>query len=481
MKKYLFLFLLSFSILIAQSFSGNGIQFNPQNPMYWNYNGHPVFLFGGSSNDNLFQNENLIAELDLLKSLGGNFVRGNMSWRDEGNVKPYLKINGLYDLNKPNPEYWKKFERFLNETEKRGIVIMLEMWPTVDFYKDVKQNWLDNPFNPALNSNYTAAESNLPEKFNHFHWEKLNPFFATVPGLSNYNKKLLKYQLMFIRKLLSLSLKHNNVLYCVDNENYADPKWGEFWISYVKSKAKPKGKTVYVTDMFDDWDPTGRQVVPMNFMTRYDHPNLGINSDLLQIEKPEVYDYIDISNSNTQFNELHYTIDYWVYQKVKNSNHPRPVMVDKIYGGPVSSRWCGNQIQGAERFWRNLFAGLASTRFHRQPHGNGIGAYAQIHIKSMKMLLDKIDLFNMEPDPWFVGFKAGHEVYTLARKDKKQFAILFLDGGRPSINLLGNVTFQWLDVFASHWREKKKVELKKGYEICTPDNGFWVLLINKID
>jgi hypothetical protein len=231
--------------------------------------------------------------------------------------------------------------------------------------------------------------------------------------------------------------------------------------------------------MFDDWDPTGKQIVPMNYMTSYDHPNLGLSSSLLQIENPQIYDFIDISNSNSQFNEIHYAINYWVYKKVKQSNYPRPIMVDKVYGGPISSRWCGNQIQGAERFWRNLFAGLAASRFHRQPHGNGIGSYAQIHIKSMKMLLDKIDLFNMEPEPWFISFKAEHEIYTLARKDRKQFAGLFLDGGSPSLNLLGEVTFQWLDVTANSWREKKKVNLTKGYEINVPDSGFWVLLIEK--
>ncbi len=267
----------------------------------------------------------------------------------------------------------------------------------------------------------------------------------------------------------------------MDNENYANPKWGKYWIKFTKEEAEKMGKRIYATDMFDDWDPTGKQIVPMNYVTSYDHPNLGINSALVQINHPEIYDFVDISNSNSQFNEIHYTIDYWVYKKVKESEHPRPVMVDKVYGGPISSRWCGNQIQGAERFWRNLFAGLAATRFHRPPHGNGIGSYAQIHVKSMKMLLDKIDLFNMEPDPWFVSFKADHEIYALASKDRKQFAILFLDGGRPSINLLGNVTFQWLDVTANSWRNKKKVKLNKGFEICTPDNGFWILLIEKVN
>jgi hypothetical protein len=477
MKKYLLsglLLNLFLSFLFAQQ--DKGISPDENNPMYWQYNGKPIFLFGGSSNDNLFQNNNLIEELDLIESLGGNFVRGNMSWRDEGNDKPYLKQNGMYDLTKPNPVYWNKFEKFLQETEKRNIIIALEMWPTVDFYENF---WTDNPFNPELNINYSSEETKIPGKFNYNHWEKLNPIFNVLPGLKNSNPKVFKYMQNFVSKVIALTLKHNNVLYCMNNENYANPKWGQYWINYVKNKAKKINKKIFASDMFDDWDPTGKQIVPMNYMTSYDHPNLGLSSSLLQIENPQIYDFIDISNSNSQFNEIHYAINYWVYKKVKQSNYPRPIMVDKVYGGPISSRWCGNQIQGAERFWRNLFAGLAASRFHRQPHGNGIGSYAQIHIKSMKMLLDKIDLFNMEPEPWFISFKAEHEIYTLARKDRKQFAVLFLDGGRPSLNLLGEVTFQWLDVTANSWREKKKVNLTKGYEINVPDSGFWVLLIEK--
>ncbi len=455
----------------------DGIQFNSDNPMYWNYNGKPIFLYGGSSNDNLHQNKYLIEELDLIKSLGGNFVRGNMSWRDKENSKPYLKVDGLYDLNKPNPEYWNKFKTFVSETEKRGIIIMLEIWPTVDFHKHGIQGWLDTPFNPAVNSNYTIEETNLPAEFDFYHWEALNPIYETIPGLNNHNPKVLKYLEQFIDKLLSISLNRSNILYCMNNENYSNPKWGEYWISYVKKRAAEKNKTIYATDMYDDWDPTGGEIVPMNYITKYDHPYMGRSSPILQIEKPEIYDYVDISNSNSQFNEIHYAINYWVYKKVKNSENPRPIMVDKIYGGPSNARWCGDQAQGAEKFWRNLFGGIASTRFHREPFGNGINSYAQIHIKSMSMLLNKIDLFNMEPDPWFIAYKGGHEVYTLANKNKKQFAILFFDGGRPSLNLLGNVNFRWLDVTGTKWFEKEDVLLKKGYEINPPDEGFWVLLV----
>ncbi|MBC8229229.1 hypothetical protein H8E77_06760, partial [bacterium] len=84
----------------------NRIQLYQDNPRYWQYKGKPVLLLGGSVEDNLFQIPNLKQHLDLLKSVGGNYVRCTMSCRDEGNVWQFKKhalersegVGELYDL-----------------------------------------------------------------------------------------------------------------------------------------------------------------------------------------------------------------------------------------------------------------------------------------------------------------------------------------------------------------------------------------------
>ncbi len=467
---------------IGQSIANNienGIHIYTENPMYWQYNGKPVFLFGGSSNDNLHQNDDLISELDLLESLGGNFVRGNMSWRDEGNSKPYKDVNGIYDLDTFNPDYWQRFENLIKETKKRGIIIQLEIWPTVDFHKFNDRGWNENPFNPLFNSNYSAESSGLPEEHHVYHWEKLNPFFETVPGFPNSNETVLSYQKKYVDKILSYTLQSDNVLYCMNNENYAQRKWREYWINYVKDMAKIKSKKVYCTDMFDNWDNTGKRIVPQNNVTLYDHPNHdGAGSIQTMIDHPEIYDFIDVSNNGAQFNEIHYATLYTVYKTVHESDHPRPINVDKIYGGPVNEIWTGGPRQGAERYWRNLFAGLASARFHRPIYGIGLNEYAQLHVKSMSMLLKRIDLFKMQPDPWFVAYKGRHEVYTLANADEGNYAILYLDGGKHAVNLLGNAQIEWLNILENSWLETKEIKLEKGSKISAPDSKFWVAFIS---
>ena len=56
------------------------IQIYKENPRYWQYKGEPILLIGGSVEDNLFQIPNLKEHLELLKSVGGNYVRSTMSW-----------------------------------------------------------------------------------------------------------------------------------------------------------------------------------------------------------------------------------------------------------------------------------------------------------------------------------------------------------------------------------------------------------------
>ena len=73
----------------------NRIQIYAENPRYWQYKGEPILLIGGSVEDNLFQIPNLKEHLELLKSVGGNYVRSTMSWVDEGDVPPHKKVGDL--------------------------------------------------------------------------------------------------------------------------------------------------------------------------------------------------------------------------------------------------------------------------------------------------------------------------------------------------------------------------------------------------
>ncbi len=134
-----------------------------ENPFYWQYQDKPVLLLGGSREDNLFQIPDLEAHLDLLASVGGNYIRCTMSSRDEGDVWPYMldTVSGMYDLNQSNKEYWRRFENALALTAARNIILQIELWDRFDF---ARAPWQQNPYNPKNNVNYTAETVGIVRK-----------------------------------------------------------------------------------------------------------------------------------------------------------------------------------------------------------------------------------------------------------------------------------------------------------------------------
>lgn len=114
------------------AFAAEAIDIYPENPRYWAYKGDPVLLIGGSVEDNLFQIPDLAAHLDLLASVGGNYVRNTMSSRDPGNVWPFKKVGERYGLEQWDETYWQRFEDFLRLTAEREIFVQIEVWATFD-------------------------------------------------------------------------------------------------------------------------------------------------------------------------------------------------------------------------------------------------------------------------------------------------------------------------------------------------------------
>ena len=99
-----------------------------QNPRYWQYEGRPVVLLGGTVKDNLFQIPDLKEHLDLLNAVGGNYIRNTMSDRpDKGyEIKAFRQLeDGRYDLNQWNDPYWRRFETMLTLTAGRDIIVQI--------------------------------------------------------------------------------------------------------------------------------------------------------------------------------------------------------------------------------------------------------------------------------------------------------------------------------------------------------------------
>jgi len=429
------------------------------NPAYWQYRGKPVLLLGGSVEDNLFQIPDLEAHLDLLASVGGNYVRCTMSSRDPGNVWPFERdpATGLYDLRRPGAEYWARFERFLALTEARSIIVQIEVWDRFDFARDP---WQDNPYNPKNNSAYSAAESGLAETIASHPGRRENAFFRSVPALEN-NQLLLPFQHAHVDRLLEVSLPCGHVLYCIDNETNESPEWGAYWARYIRQAAERAGRGVETTEMWDAHDLASEQ-----HAHTYSHPDL--------------YTFVDISQNNHSPAPRHWDNMQWMRTRIADSGHPRPINTVKIYGANTGRY--GSSRDGQERFWRNILGGLAATRFHRPPSGLGLSDVAQAHIQSMRILTERINVFACRPALDLLAERSWNEAYALADPGN-EYAVFFTDGGNVTLDVSGAagrpLEVTWLDIRDARWlpAERPAADDRRLRLVTPRDEGYWAVLV----
>jgi hypothetical protein len=468
--------LAALALALAMSWGINSVSANdadriqpyPKSPTYWQYQGKPILLLGGTWQDNLFNHPiGLERHLDLLRSVGGNYARNVMSHRNVGNVFAYEQVNGKFDLDRWNDEYWNRFESFLKLTHERDIIVQIEIWATWDHYNDHQSigGWSRHPFNPVNNVNYTAEESRLPDAINYGAAEKptAHKFFHTVPALEN-NAMVLRYQQDYVDKLLSYALKYPHVLYCMNNETGEPVAWSDFWARYVRARASEAGKRIEVAEMRRHHD-----------ITAPDHRHM--------IDHPELYSFLDISQNNTQGGQTHW--DRMLQVRAMVQDHPRPINNNKIYSG-------GNDEEAVARLFRIIFAGGASARFHR-PHplegtgdhekstqwGLGLSARAQATLRAARTLTDAMNVFACEPRNDLLSERSSNEAYCLAEPGN-QYAVFFPDGGQVNLDLSaaeGTFQLRWLDIDRNAWQQPQTFTGSGTLELKTPGTGHWAALI----
>jgi hypothetical protein len=459
MMKYFFLLVLTIisSIgIIAQDFNSKRIQPYKGNNYFWQYDGKPVLLVGGSSDDNLFQIENLKEELDLIKSSGGNYLRNTMSCRDSDNVAPFEKSGNLYDPNEFNEEYWQRLERFLELTSERNIFVQVEIWAFHDF----TGYWPSNPWNPLNNTLFSETNTNLKSETYGDRPTYISQFFNSVPKLNN-DTLLLSYQQKFVDKLLSIALKYDHVLYCITNEIFSQysPEWGWYWADYIKKKANEEGKQVDVTEMYQSVDLQHEQ-------------------HKASLDHPEIFSYIELSQNSANTNQNHWELLQWARAYI--SQNPRPINHTKTYGG-LMGFWTDGPNHGIERFWRSIIGGAASVRFHRPPAGIGISERAQMHIKSASILAQEYDFFTSVPDAnSTLLFEREPDEAYLAVNSGENLVVYFPDGGDIVFNLTNypkTYKLKWLNIEAAEWIRESTIKGGSVIELTAPFMGNWLALL----
>ncbi|MEZ6130745.1 MAG: putative collagen-binding domain-containing protein [Planctomycetaceae bacterium] len=433
-----------------------------QNPWYWSYHAKPVLLLGGSDDDNLFQwpEQDLVKQLDRLAAAGGNVIRNTMSdRRDKGfEVFPFRQLdNGKYDLNAWNEEYWARFERLLTETARRNIVVQIEIWDRFDYVdQNGSDRWQIHPYNPGNNVTYSYEDSGFSKRYPDHPGANKQPFFFTTPKQRN-NTVVLKYQQQFVNRLLETSLQFDHVLYCMDNETNGEEEWSRYWAEFVKDRAARSNRTVYVTEMWDDW-------------------NLAAERHRRTFDHPELYDFVDVSQNNHNKGRKHW--DNFLHVRQSLRNQPRPMNTTKTYGADGNK--FGHTDQDAiERFWRHLLAGAASIRFHRPDSGLGLNDKAVACIKAARRLEAFIPLWTVQPADELLSDCDANEAYMAADKGRS-YAVYFPAGGNIQLDLTdaaGEFALSWINIQSGEPGPQQEISGGSHVRLSPPGNENWAAAI----
>jgi len=431
----------------------------PKNPRYWQYRGQPVLLLGGSKDDNLFQIPDLQEHLDEMARAGANYIRNTMSdRRDKGfEVYPFKQLpDGKYDLDQWNEQYWRRFENMLRWTHQHGIIVQIEVWDRFDYSRD---NWEPHPYNPKNNVNYTYPQSGFAEHYPDHPGKNKQPFFFTTPKQRN-NKVVLPLQQRFVDKMLSYTLEHDHVLYCMDNETSSEEAWGAYWAAYIRRRAAEAGKQVCVTEMRDAWD-------------------LKADEHKRTLDHPERYQFADVSQNNQKKGQEHWDNFQWVRAYV--AKKPRPLNTVKTYGAD-GGRF-GNNQDGLERWWRHVIGGAASARFHRPDSGLGLSAPAANSIRAARKLESLVKLWDLQPANELLSDRAENEAYLAARPGRA-YALYLTDGGSVGLDLRkapGPFEVRWINIGTGEWDKRDTLQGGGVATVAAPAKGHWVAAVVKAE
>jgi len=430
-----------------------------KNSRYWEYNRKPTLLLGGSDEDNLFNHpELMMRNLEALARCGGNYIRCTLSCRDPGNLWPFTAIKGKYDLDRFNAEFWSRLRKCVKEAQKRDIIVQIGLWDPHDFWDmgDMKV-WSRSPWNPVMNVNYTPENTRLREKWENHPSRKPNPFFLS-PILKDFI--LLQYQEKFVTRVLEETLDFPNVLYCIDNEVKAPPEWTLYWARFIRKIAEEHGVEVQLTEMWDPWD-LRHELHSVTYM------------------HPELFTFTEVSQNNWNSGRTHYERLIWFRNTFTKYMGPKPMNNVKIYGAPRPREPADPKLN-ADKFWKCIFAGCASARFHRPPTGMGLNETSQKMINAARIFTSSFNIFESEPKPDLIE-EAEHEAYCLASSDGK-YALYLPRGSSLKFRAEGSkIRLMWFNVEKCKFTGAEILTAEdKIFHINAPSENLWLALLTSI-
>ena len=197
----------------------NTVRLFPGNSRYLEYKGNPMILITSAEHYGAVVNLDFDYNvyLETLEQEGFNYTRiftgtyiepvenifgierNTLAPLPGRYISPWVKENGKYDLNRFNPEYFKRLGDFVTEADKRGVIVEITLFSSIY----AESAWKRCPFN-ALNNLNDVGDMGF---------RQVNTLF---------NGGIQKYQEQFIRKVVTVLNEYDNIFYEIQNEPWSD-------------------------------------------------------------------------------------------------------------------------------------------------------------------------------------------------------------------------------------------------------------------
>jgi hypothetical protein len=279
------------------------------------------------------------------------------------------------------------------------------------------------------------------------------------------------FQDRFMDKLLSVTLRYDNVLYCMNNETHEDPAWGQYWMNRIRKTARAQGKRVLTTDMFDDvHDPEQSRGLAYQFSHR------------------DRYDYVDISQVNSRHaDETHWHKTRWIIDAAGKAVPPCLVHMTKVYGNDLALEqkpWSrfrpGDSDNAIEEWWRNLLAGVAGVRFHRPTAGIGLSPEAKACMTATRNVESQVKFWDVRPRLDLLTDRESDEAY-LAADPGQQYILYFTKKGGGSVGLklddypMAKFELHWINIDTGRRASSATLSGGRTTTVDRPnDSAHWV-------
>ena len=446
--------LLLLLIWVSQCLGAGPIRLHPENPHYFLYKGQPTVLITSGEHYGAVLNldfdytvylETLARDgLNLTRVFTGAYVEKSGAFGIQHNtlapaegrfLPPWARSNtpgyvgggNKFDLDQWNPDYFARMKDFLRTAEAQGVVVELVF--TSSTYTQTGWDW--NPFNPDNNVNDIRFQD----------WRNINTLD---------NGKILKYQEILVKKLVTELNEFDNLYYEIQNEPWADTpdSVGVMLENITPNDMKSRGGI---------WE-NRIDLAQKSALDWHEH----IATLVRKTEKPLPKKHLlaqNYSNHGWPLPDVDPNID------ILNFHYNRPESVGWNWGWdrPVGYDESGFVGQRADDYrklvWRFMmsggavFNGLDYSFYPDREDGSGTNNAPGVcdpefrrQLGFLKTILDRLDFIRMQPDRQTVRFAPGARVYLLSRPGSSYAA--FLECREASVLKLaipeGRYTGRWM-------------------------------------